>query len=531
MVNIIVATANNFVEDKGWPIGKDGQIPWHNSDDLKFFKEKTMGHPVIMGNSTWKSLPKPLERRPNIIVSSKAPYLEPEGDYNDITTPICCVKSVEDAINMAKMYYDDEIFIIGGGQIYRYALEHELVDRIYWTIINTEIQNADVFFPDISKLETSSNWKNIETLKIGEEATVWVYNYIRNKVINNVDSQYLDLVGDIIANGNRKMTRAGMTRSLFGKQLRFNLKEGLPMLTTKKMFSKGVIHELLWFLSGNTNIKYLVDNGVHIWDDDAYRFYLEYVNNIETLKKIGYIPFDKENFIKKVQEGGALWIGNEENYVQFNYIYGDLGPVYGKQWRDWNGHDQIQGVIDKLKNNPDDRRMMVSAWNVDEIEDMALPPCHYGFQFYTRELTYEERVKYFHKKYKVRTFGPMTASMLNARGIPTRALSCMWNQRSVDTGLGLPFNILSYAILTYMIAQCVNMVPDELIFNGGDCHVYENQMEGLAEQMLRDPHKYGLPALELNPEIKNIFDFKYEDIKIEGYESYPTIKLPLSVGL
>jgi thymidylate synthase len=372
-------------------------------------------------------------------------------------------------------------------------------------------------------------------------ATVWEYNGGYN---NDVDKQYLDLVNEIIENGEVKDTRAGKTRSLFGKQLRFNLKEGLPMLTTKKMFSKGVIHELLWFLNGDTNIKYLVDNGVHIWDDDAYRYYLElnkYWRGPNGLEDV----YDKETFLKMVKLGSfSEKILNQD---KSKYHYGDLGPVYGAQWVKWGGVNQIKELIKTLKNNPDDRRMIISAWNVDEISNMALPPCHYCCQFYTKKMTEYERWKYFENNmleeddeegnYNLSVFmdakyiDGSLSSYLDRMNVPTRKLSCMWNQRSVDCGLGLGFNIMSYGLLTYMIAQCVNMDVDELIFNGGDVHVYENHIEQLKEQLKRNPYKYALPKLVLNQDKTEISDFVYDDIKIVGYKSYPTIKMPLSVGL
>ena len=268
------------------------------------------------------------------------------------------------------------------------------------------------------------------------------------------------------------------------------------MLTTKKMFAKCVIYELLWFLRGDTNIKYLVENGVHIWDDDAYRYYLELFKQQNTEKE----PYSKEVFLKMVKLGAFSDTFNNRDGSE--YHNGDLGPVYGKQWTNWGGVNQVKQVIETLKTNPDDRRIMINSWNVDEIKDMALPPCHYSCQFYTKKLC-------------------------NGK----RELSCMWNQRSVDTLLGLPFNILSYAILTNIIAKICDMEVGELIFNGGDCHVYVNQIDTYEkEQRNRNTHEYLLPLISLPDDI-DIDNLKYEDIKIEGYESYPPIKYPLSVGL
>ena len=262
--------------------------------------------------------------------------------------------------------------------------------------------------------------------------------------------QYLDLLNHIIENGTQKGDRTGTgTISCFGHQLRFNLQEGFPMLTTKKLHLKSIIHELLWFLKGETNIEYLKENKVRIWDEWA-----------------------------------------DEN--------GDLGPVYGKQWRKWVSNegeviDQINGAINLIKNNPESRRIIVSAWNVGELEKMALMPCHAFFQFYVRD----------------------------------GKLSCQLYQRSADAFLGVPFNISSYSLLTCMIAQICDLEPGEFIWTGGDCHLYSNHLDQAKLQVSRKPMK--LPKLILNSDIKNIDDFKAEDIQILGYEHHPHISAPISV--
>ena len=281
------------------------------------------------------------------------------------------------------------------------------------------------------------------------------------------DLKYLDLVRHILAAGVDKGDRTGTgTRSVFGYQMRFDLRDGtIPLLTTKKMFTRGIIHEILWYLQGNTNIQYLVDNNVHIWDE---------------------------------------WADEK----------GDLGPVYGKQWRDWGGEpslvlrsdmngyeeqsiggvDQLGDVIAKLKTNPNDRRMIVCSWNVQEIPRMNLPPCHCLFQFY----------------------------------VANGELSCQLYQRSCDVGLGVPFNIVQYSILLRMIAHVTGLRPGEFIWTGGDTHIYQNHIEALNEQLRVIPQ--AAPTLELNPEITNIDDFRYDDFKIVGYDGeYPTIKMDVSV--
>jgi thymidylate synthase len=257
--------------------------------------------------------------------------------------------------------------------------------------------------------------------------------------MNNLDIQYQTLLQDILDNGTRKGDRTGTgTISVFGRQIRHKMSEGFPLLTTKKMAWKSIVTELLWFLRGDTNIKYLVDNDCHIWDGDAYK---AYTNKLLTHHK-GVQPNSKEAFILKIKY--------EDGYAKEN---GELGPIYGKQWRDWNGIDQIQNLINELKTNPDSRRLMVSAWNVDELHQMTLPPCHYGFQVYTRELDWKERVEIARNILDKEIFSeygnlspfttPIITYWLNQYNIPKRTISLMWNQRSVDTFLGLTFNIAS----------------------------------------------------------------------------------------
>lgn len=327
----------------------------------------------------------------------------------------------------------------------------------------------------------------------------------QEKKMNNADRQYQDLLKTILEHGSDKTIRAGEVRSYFGTQMRFNLREGFPLLTTKKMYTKGIIYELLWFINGDTNIKYLVDNNVNIWNGDAYRYYLgnhKKYNLMEPLLSI-------EEFVEEIKnsDGAPPSIA----YDKGDWIrLGDLGPVYGKQWRNWNGYDQLENVVNTLKTNPDNTRIIINSWNVGELGEMALPPCHVMSQFYTRELTDVEKQQHPNKE---------------------RELSCLWTQRSCDFPLGIPYNIASYAFLTHMLAHVTNMTVGDLIFSGGDSHVYLNQMDGIKEQLSRDPNKYNPPTLELNPEVKKIGDFKYEDIKVKNYESYPKIDFPLSVGL
>jgi thymidylate synthase len=355
--------------------------------------------------------------------------------------------------------------------------------------------------------------------------------------MNSLDKSYQNLLLDILENGVEKKDRTGTgTISVFGRQIRHKMSEGYPLLTTKKMAFKTMVTELLWFLKGDTNIKYLVNNGCHIWDGDAYMAYVKYWEpNIEYIDNKGILT--QEDFINEIKT-------NDE----FAKEWGELGPIYGNQWREWGskyetnhilgtrtktrlGIDQIQNLINDLKNNPDSRRLMVNAWNVSQLDNMVLPPCHYGFQVYTRELNLDERIEIlrsitdpfnFHSDY--------FHEHLDYYNIPRRAISLMWNQRSVDTFLGLPFNIASYGLLLEIIAKEVNMIPDELIGSLGDVHLYSNHIEQAKEQIGRESMK--LPSISLDYRDgeynKDLKDLTPEDIVLTNYKSHPSIKAPLS---
>jgi thymidylate synthase len=320
--------------------------------------------------------------------------------------------------------------------------------------------------------------------------------------MSNIEKQYQGILRKLVLYGSEKEDRTGTgTLSYFGEQIRHNMQDGFPLLTTKKMAIKTMMTELKWFLKGDTNIKYLVDNGCNIWNGDAYKAYEKYA----MANSYGVDILSMDEFINEIKT-------NDE----FAKKWGELGPIYGKQWRNWknqkfdvakgNGYllqiDQIAKVIVDLKNNPDSRRLMVSAWNVGELDEMVLPPCHYGFQLYTRNSTREEKIVN-PGKYKV--------------------VSLMWNQRSVDTFLGLPFNIASYATLLQLIADECNMIAGELIGNLGDVHLYKNHIQQAKEQIVREPYK--LPTIELS----NVDILKGEfDYEIKDYEYHPSIKAPLS---
>ena len=409
--------------------------------------------------------------------------------------------------------------------------------------------------------------------------------------MNNLDKQYQALLQDILDNGVRKEDRTGTgTLSVFGRQIRHKMSEGFPLLTTKKMAWKTMVTELLWFLRGDTNIKFLVDNGCHIWDGDCFANYIKHnpTADEQMISDAGQMVNIKEWFINKIKADDEL-----------AKKWGELGPVYGKQWRSWgrknitnhdlkdvkgsdqpkvleaikngedvtkygvkieyqnNSIDQIQNLINDLKTNPDSRRLMVSAWNVGELDQMVLPPCHYGFQVYTRELSLEEKWEQYSKSgLNIEINGtPLELKHMGTpfypKSLSQRAISLMWNQRSADVFLGLPFNIASYGLLLEIIAKAVNMVPDELVGNIGDAHLYLNHIEQAKEQMNRE--LYPLPTLNINTEwwpyeggecgegpldVTAVFNsFKddnfckcllEEDIQLGNYQSHPTIKAPVS---
>lgn len=289
--------------------------------------------------------------------------------------------------------------------------------------------------------------------------------------------EYLSLLSHILENGQKKKDRTGTgTLSVFGYQMRIPLDRGFPLLTTKKVFMRGVIHELLWFIQGDTNIKSLVDQGVNIWNEWPYKNYT---------KRSEYKGESLEEFVEKIRSDDA-----------FAKKWGELGPVYGRQWRNFGGIDQLRWVVEEIKRNPSSRRLIVSAWNPVEVEEMAkagLPPCHTLFQFYVNE----------------------------------GKLSCQLYQRSADVFLGVPFNIASYALLTHLIVQACDLQVGDFIHTFGDAHLYLNHVTQAKEQLSREPRS--LPQLKLNPNMKDIFTFTFGDIEIVNYDPYPAIKAPIAI--
>ena len=354
--------------------------------------------------------------------------------------------------------------------------------------------------------------------------------------------QYLDLLQDILENGIIKEDRTGTgTISVFGREVRFKMDDGFPLLTSKKMAWKQLVTELIWFLNGDTNLKYLVDNKCYIWVGDAYKNYCNHTKSNDSVwnewmrdNGDGTLSmYTREEFIDKIKTDD-----------KFAEKWGELGPIYGKLWRNWDNPiilddgsgegwydesiDQIKNLIHLLKTNPDSRRLMVSAWNVADIDKVILPPCHYGFQCYTIEMNKSERYKRwldYQKTHHLEDTGMSTEEAMQHYDFPTRKLSLKVNMRSTDVPLGLPFNIASYAILLEILSLECNMISNELIISMGDTHIYLNQIDGIKEQITREP--YELPKLIINKK-NNINEYQIDDFKIIDYKYHPTIKLPLS---
>ena len=378
----------------------------------------------------------------------------------------------------------------------------------------------------------------------------------------NIEQQYIQLMKEILEVGHEKGDRTGTgTLSVFGRQLRHKMSEGFPLLTTKKVPLKTVATELVWFLQGRTDLRWLLARNCHIWTGDAYKRYATYANSLEEPDWEVHVDDPNQNRTR------IMTREEFENEVLMNDAFsekwGDLGPIYGKQWREWERYgyrgvqngavdcgmitaeearkeahiDQLANLANDLDSNPDSRRLMVTAWNPADLPEMTLPPCHYGYQAYTRELSLEERGAYYEKAYKGLA-RKKTHEDFDRLGIPKRAISLMWNQRSVDVPLGLPFDIASYALLLEVLAKQTNMVPDELICSLGDCHIYKNQVDGAREQVTRDP--YELPKIEFLDEFHYLFDdleisfsdkldrLREDMFKAKDYQHHPKINYPLS---
>ncbi|XP_045806236.1 bifunctional dihydrofolate reductase-thymidylate synthase [Trifolium pratense] len=492
-------------------IGKDGKLPWRLPTDLKFFKEITTTtsesgkkNAVVMGRKTWESIPlqfRPLPGRLNVVLTRSSRL-----DSAAVENVVIC-RSMSSALELlaASPYSTsiERIFVIGGGEIFREALNAPECEAIHVTEIQANIE-CDTFMPPIDttvfrpwyssfpKVENNIRYSFTTYVRVRSSATEPLSQNSDSLFDNNSASKkfevqnfsflpkmiferhgeymYLNLVQEIISQGTTKGDRTGTgTLSTFGCQMRFNLRRSFPLLTTKRVFWRGVVEELLWFISGSTNAKVLQEKGIHIWDDNASREFLD-----------------------------SIGLSEREE--------GDLGPVYGFQWRhfgarytnmhnDYTGQgiDQLLDVINKIKHNPDDRRIILSAWNPADLKLMALPPCHMFAQFY----------------------------------VANGELSCQMYQRSADMGLGVPFNIASYALLTCMIAHICGLVPGDFIHDIGDAHVYQTHVKPLQDQLHNLPKPF--PTLKINPQKKDIDSFVATDFKLIGYDPHQKIEMKMAV--
>jgi dihydrofolate reductase/thymidylate synthase len=488
-ISVIVATTS-----KGG-IGKDGSLPWKLPEDMAHFKKVTTSSPmgqmnaVIMGRKTWDSIPskfRPLCDRLNVVLSSRAADPDFAGSF---PPEVLLASSVEDAVNQVSKRSDiADIFAIGGESVYKAVLDMPSCSRIYVTRIAKDIE-CDAFFPAFDEScfslthvsKTSSHdhlsYDFVVYERRGESketAQMSGYSYLptssgRGQFLHE-EYGYLNLIQQIMDEGVANDDRTGVgTISVFGQMMRFDLKKSFPLLTTKRVFWRGVVEELLWFIRGDTNGEHLSEKGIKIWDGNGSREFL-----------------DKRG------------LGHREE--------GDLGPVYGFQWRhfgakyvdmhtDYSGQgvDQLADCIKKIKENPTDRRILLSAWNPADLHLMALPPCHMFCQFY----------------------------------VANGELSCLMYQRSCDVGLGVPFNIASYSLLTCMMAQVCGLKPGEFIHNMGNTHIYQNHVEPLKTQLERTPRPF--PVLRMNPDVKDIDGFQFSDFELLGYNPHGKIAMDMAV--
>lgn len=450
----------------GRGIGVNGFLPWKLEKDIQYFKQLTCGNVVIMGRKTWESIPekfRPLPGRLNVVLTRSQ-----EGTY---PRDVIVANSLDDALERLSQIKIGEIFVMGGALIYKEALARKECTSIFMTQIYSEFI-CDTFFPEMESFRCVGNPSfappGRQKDSSGIEYEFLQYDRVR---IQHEEYQYLDMIRTVLGNGVEKGDRTGTgTLSVFGTTMRFSLRDDVfPLLTTKKVFWRGVAEELLWFISGDTNAKTLMDKGIHIWDNNGSR---------EFLDKLGFT--DRE--------------------------VGDLGPVYGFQWRHFGaeyktmhddytgkGMDQLRQLVNTLKTNPNDRRMILSAWNPADLHQMALPPCHMFAQFY----------------------------------VANGELSCQLYQRSADMGLGIPFNIASYALLTRLLAHCTGLKAGEFIHVIGDCHIYKDHIEPLKEQLLREP--YPFPTLKINTDNTDIDGFKFSDFEVIGYQYHKAIPMKMSV--
>jgi len=499
-ISIIVAI------DQNYGIGKKGTIPWHSQDDMKQFQTLTTGNTVIMGRKTWDSLPiskRPLLNRRNVVITSgtetetgiganmiytniedaiehETILQQTKNNKNTIqfntTSDMNGTSDVNGTRDISNNY---KIFIIGGASLYDHCLTHPLLREIYLTTIHHDYQ-CDVFINEaklnniIHPFNNSTNCSTTNQIFIDSTLQYTKKQLYTNKsdcsckyTINyHGEDNYIKLAYSILIAGDERQTRNSVVSSQFGKRLEYNLQYGFPLLTTKRMFWRGIVEELLWFLRGDTNVKHLREKGVHIWNGNTTRQFLD-DNGLEHLKE---------------DDGGAIY---SHQWRHFNAKYVDCDTDYtGK------GYDQIANCIDQIKHNPTSRRIMFSAWNPSQFKDMSLLPCHVSYQFYVDTKCNE--------------------------------LSCMMTQRSADVFLGLPFNIASTALLTTLIAHHCDLKPRQIIINLGDVHIYQQHRNAMFQQLKN--RQYGFPQVNIKCKKDKIEDYTFDDIELSQYYCNQTIK-------
>lgn len=539
--NLIVAVSANG------GIGVNNTIPWTCVPDIKRFASITKGSAVIMGRKTWDSLGKPLDDRLNIVVSASGNVTVDTKYAPDIFV----VPSIDAAIKTAEMAGYKELFFIGGSSIYDEVLSRDLVDTVYLTLIKgVSRQNFDRYFkPFYAFIDCGQpnldrpGWVAVTEKQTAEYA---FYNFYRKRTNCEHDKAYLQLLNEVLQSGTSMPTRVGPAKSIFGTQLKFDMREGLPIITTKKMMTKAIITELCWFLKGSKNIHYLNEHGVHIWDKDAYAHFqklfskydaYQIVSGAEILADEKYFPlasisFDMFMELVKAQVA-IIMIETHEgcNIGDIEYTFGDVGPIYGAQWLNFNnsGINQIDALINTLRRDPLNRRLVVSAWNPEAMPNMALPPCHYAFELYTEPIPREYRLQLYADKIGSASVGSYVSKKeFDRLGIPAYYLSLRWIQRSCDMALGVPFDIASYAILLSIICNIVNMIPKYLIGSLGNTHIYEQHIPNVIKQLRRNPYLFaGKAFLKMPPQVNAYKDLEPEMISIENYKSYPSIKFDL----
>lgn len=541
--NLIVATASNG------GIGCNNAIPFTCVQDIKRFASLTKDSAVIMGRKTWESLNcEPLKGRFNIIVSASGNTIVEVKDLDTVTV----VNSVENALKFAEMRGYKEVFFIGGSSIYSEVLKKDLVDTIYLTIVhNVSRQSFDRYFQDFYAFIDAGKPKtdNLKWTSYVEKSTAeyTFINFYRTRAKAEHDRVYFDLLRNVLANGIEMPTRVGPAISIFDASIRFDMRQGFPIITTKKMAFNSIKTELCWFLKGCKNIKYLNDHRVHIWDKDAYAYFLRLFERYNAYQDCGnssgefldakYFPLEHLSFEHYMELVAAqhkiILIETFDGHTagDMEYTFGDVGPIYGAQWLNFNnsGLNQIDAIINTLQNDPTNRRMIVSAWNPEALDDMALPPCHYAMEFYTEPIPREYRLELYAKKVgQTKSGAAPHRAELDRVGIPKYYLSMRWIQRSCDTALGVPFDITSYAILLSIISSIANMIPKELIGSLGNVHIYKQHEKAIKRMLYRNPYLFsGTAKLNLPPQVNAYKELEPEMIQLENYKSYPAVEFEL----